>query len=205
VPDETIWYQRVPGDGAPRGNRYPRLKPGYLNGLQLLTKLTWILQEIDRIQEPAVIFNRRAHSSTGKPVVFCLRSHKVIIRKGGNTIDRKIGPSKKRDHFMFSWCTPPLTKKKAGSCWNFFPGGKGVGVLRNAAERLGCWFVILTTARGMVNPADVIAPHDKYLDSYEKEITDLWHKTIPAILGDSKHVRRIISFLRCWCSARSVY
>jgi len=76
----------------------------------------------------------------------------------------------------------------------FFPGGKWVGAVRNAAERLRCRFVILTTAHGMVNHTDVIEPYDKHIDDYKKEVTDIWHKTIPAILSNDQHVRRIMVF-----------
>ena len=46
----------------------------------------------------------------------------------------------------------------------------------------------------MVNPADIIAPYDKHIDDYKKEVTDIWHKTIPVILGNNKHERRIMVF-----------
>jgi hypothetical protein len=66
----------------------------------------------------------------------------------------------------------------------FFPGAAWVGALRNAAERLGCRFVILTSAYGMVDPDDVIAPYDLEIYGHEAEVASNWKRTIPSLIGN---------------------
>lgn len=46
---------------------------------------------------------------------------------------------------------------------HFFPGGKWVGAVRNAADRLGCQFVILTTGYGLVTRETVLERYDKHI------------------------------------------
>jgi hypothetical protein len=72
---------------------------------------------------------------------------------------------------------------KAGS---FYPGAKWVGAMRNAANRLGCNLVILTTAHGMVNPEDEIGPYDLHIRGHEEEVRAIWSRTIPLVLGQNR-------------------
>ena len=61
----------------------------------------------------------------------------------------------------------------------FFPGGKWVGAVRNASERLGCDFFILTTAYGLVSHWEKIHPYDVHIDEYRNRVKENWLNTIP--------------------------
>jgi len=69
----------------------------------------------------------------------------------------------------------------------FFPGAKWVGTLRNASNKLGCRFVILTTGHGMVNPDDVISPYDLPIEKGLNDVSTNWRQTIPGLLGSSSY------------------
>jgi hypothetical protein len=69
----------------------------------------------------------------------------------------------------------------------FFPGAKWVGAVRNAAERVGCRVVVLTTGHGMVNPEEVIQPYDMHISEYPEEVKRSWLATIPQCLGDNRY------------------
>jgi hypothetical protein len=68
----------------------------------------------------------------------------------------------------------------------FFPQAVWVGALRNAAERLMCRFVIITTGHGMVNPGDIIEPYDMHINEYPDQVRRNWSNTIPQCLGDNR-------------------
>jgi hypothetical protein len=111
------------------------------------------------------------------------------------TMNRKIGPYKKQEIILCSADAGPRSQKEISDCAEyFFPRAKWVGAVRNAAERLECRFVILTTTHGMVNPTDIVAPYDQHIHYYEKEVTEIWQKTIPSILGNHKDTKRIMVF-----------
>jgi hypothetical protein len=79
---------------------------------------------------------------------------------------------------------PRSQRTTPGSAEFFFPGARWVGATRNAAQRLGCQFVILT-GEGMVNPADIIKPYDLALtDETQDHIRSRWVETIPNIIGN---------------------
>ena len=110
-------------------------------------------------------------------------------------MNSKIGPYKKQDIILCSADAGPGSQRnQSDSAAYFFPGGKWVGAVRNVAEWMGYRFVILTTAHGMVNPDDIITPYDKHIDCYEKEVAEIWSKTIPATLGNHKGTQRIMVF-----------
>ena len=69
---------------------------------------------------------------------------------------------------------------------SFFPQAVWVAALRNAAERLRCGFVILTTGHGMINPTDVIQPYDLHINEYPEQVKSNWLKTIPQCLRDNR-------------------
>lgn len=77
-----------------------------------------------------------------------------------------------------------LTHK--GQAAYFFPGAPWVGAVRNAAHDLGCRFVILTSAHGMVNPDDVIDPYDLVANGNEQKVAEIWRDTVPTILERDK-------------------
>jgi len=65
----------------------------------------------------------------------------------------------------------------------FFKGAAWVGAVRNAAAILGCKFVILTTAHGMVNSSDVIERYDMHIIPYRSQVAQRWERSIPQVLG----------------------
>ena len=69
----------------------------------------------------------------------------------------------------------------------FFPGAKWVGTLRNVAERLGCRFVILTTAYGMVDPEEVIEPYDLHVLGHETQVAKELEQTVPLRIGGKRY------------------
>ncbi len=96
-----------------------------------------------------------------------------------------IGPYPKSKIVLCSADASPNSQRKhPGEAAYFFPGGKWVGTLRNAAERLGCRFVILTTEHGMVNPGDVIHPYDAAIAEHRLRVTEKWRETIPHLLAN---------------------
>ena len=69
----------------------------------------------------------------------------------------------------------------------FFPEGKWVGAVRNCSDRLGCDFVILTTAHGMVRPWETIEPYDMHVNEFREKVREIWEKTIPKTLGNNRY------------------
>ena len=82
--------------------------------------------------------------------------------------------------------SPSSQKNTPDQAAYFFPQAVWVGALRNAAERLRCRFVILTTGHGMVNPTDVIQPYDMHINEYPEQVKSNWFKTIPKCLRDNR-------------------
>jgi len=81
---------------------------------------------------------------------------------------------------------PSSQKNTPDQAAYFFPQAVWVGALRNAAERLRCRLVILTTGHGMVNPTDVIQPYDMHIREYPKQVKRNWLKTIPHCLQNNR-------------------
>jgi hypothetical protein len=77
---------------------------------------------------------------------------------------------------------PHSQRTYADSAENFFPGAKWVGAVRNVAEKIGCRFVVLTTAHGLVDPHDTITPYDMHISKYRRDVTAKWEETFPARL-----------------------
>jgi hypothetical protein len=94
---------------------------------------------------------------------------------------------------------PKSQRPKADNAGYFYPKAKWVGTLRNGADRLGCKFVILTTAHGLVTPEDSITPYDLPLSAGENEerIRAIWEKTFPRILRERRYGIFIIYFGGC--------
>jgi hypothetical protein len=100
--------------------------------------------------------------------------------KAGNS---KIGPFKGNEIVLCSADASPGSQRDGPSeAENFFPGARWVRALGNAANRNECQFVILTTAHGMINRHDIIAPYDVHILGNEGIVQDIWIETIPAIL-----------------------
>ena len=115
--------------------------------------------------------------------------------KAGNI---RIGPFKRHEIVLCSADAGPGSQKQEPcEAENFFPGGRWVRALGNAANRLNCRFVILTTGHGMVNPHDLITPFDAHIDYYEEIVTERWQETIPAILMGGEY--RLIVFYSGGC------
>lgn len=68
----------------------------------------------------------------------------------------------------------------------FFPRAKWVGAVRNAANRLECRFVILTTGHGMVDPETVIEPYDVHISHDPRRVSDNWRSTALKLLGGNQ-------------------
>lgn len=82
---------------------------------------------------------------------------------------------------------PSSQRKISDQVQYFFPGAKGVGTLRNAAERLHCDFLILTTQHGIVEPDQIIFSYDLHINRHRQAVTEKWHVTIPALMGGHKY------------------
>ncbi len=105
-----------------------------------------------------------------------------------NQIKRILGPYPRNKIVLCSAdASPNSQRERIGPAGYFFPGGKWVGAIRNSAETIGCPFVVLTTAHGMVNPDDLIEPYDVHIDYYPQEVNATWKKSIPALLGDQQY------------------
>jgi hypothetical protein len=103
---------------------------------------------------------------------------------GAENMQTLIGPYPRSKIVLCSADAGPASQReKSGEAGYFFPRGRWVGALRNAAERLGCRFVILTTAHGMVNPGDVIHHYDLHITEHKLRVTENWRQTIPHLLA----------------------
>ncbi len=96
-----------------------------------------------------------------------------------------VGPIQRDKIVLCSADASPQSQKIRGKAAFFFPGAKWVGAVRNASERLGCRFVIITTGHGLVNPDDEITKYDKHIIPYKEEVKKLWEKTIPLLLDNN--------------------
>jgi hypothetical protein len=102
-------------------------------------------------------------------------------------LEETIGPYPLNRIVLCSADVSPDSQRKAPfPAGFFFSGGKWIGALRNTAESIGCRFVVLTTAYGLVDPDDLIKPYDVHIDHFKEEVNSIWNQTIPPSLG---HVR----------------
>jgi hypothetical protein len=103
-----------------------------------------------------------------------------------NGLEETIGPYSLRKIVLCSADASPKSQRETPfPAGFFFPGGKWVGALRNAADSIGCRFVVLTTAYGLVNPDDLIKPYDVHINQFQEEVNSKWNQTIPPLLGPS--------------------
>ena len=93
--------------------------------------------------------------------------------------------------------SPNSQRRRPCNAGSFYPGAKWVGAMRNAATRLGCNFVIITTAHGMVNPGDEIRPYDLHIMGHEEEVKSIWRGTIPLVLGQNRFDILVLYFGGC--------
>lgn len=93
--------------------------------------------------------------------------------------------------------SPRSQRRRPCNAASFYPGAKWVGAMRNAAKRLGCNLVIITTAHGMVNPEDEIGPYDLHIRGHEEEIRSIWRRTIPLVLGQNRFDILVLCFGGC--------
>ena len=99
-----------------------------------------------------------------------------------------IGPYDSERIVLCSLDASPDSQRDQDQAGNFFPRGKWVGAVRNAAERLKCRFVILTGKYGMVNPETIIKKYDCPLNSKtERKIKMIWERTIPSEIGNDRY------------------
>ncbi len=77
---------------------------------------------------------------------------------------------------------PGSQLRQSGMAGRFFPGGKWVGAMRNAAARLGCRFVILTTRHGLIEPDTVIEPYDLHIGAARNQVREIWNRTVPRLI-----------------------
>lgn len=92
---------------------------------------------------------------------------------------------------------PKSQRKNPGQAQFFFPGGKWVGTFRNAAERLHCDFLILTTQHGLVEPHKIISPYDLHINQHRQAVQDIWLETIPALFQGARY--RLMVFYAGGC------
>ncbi len=93
--------------------------------------------------------------------------------------------------------SPRSQRRRPCNAASFYPGAKWVGAMRNAATRLGCNLVIITTAHGMVNPEDEIGPYDLHIRGHEEEVRSIWRRTIPLVLGQNRFDILVLYFGGC--------
>ena len=100
-----------------------------------------------------------------------------------------IGPYRKDRIVLCSADASPQRSQRKTSdyAFAFFPGAKWVGMAANAGTTLGCKFVILTTAYGMVDPFDSISPYDLHIDDDTALVERNWRRTIPVLLGKRRY------------------
>jgi hypothetical protein len=102
--------------------------------------------------------------------------------------DRVIGPySIDRIVLCSADAGPRSQNKVACKAAYFFPKATWVGAVRNAADRLHCRFVILTTAHGLVDPNAIITPYDMHIEWHEEELQEIWKRTIPDLIGNEQY------------------
>lgn len=115
-------------------------------------------------------------------------TYKKMSGKEGHTDKRFIGPYRRNRIVLCSADAGPDSQAKGkGAAAYFFPGAKWVGAVRNSANDLGCQFVILTTAHGMVNPCDIIGPYDLAAEINRLRVSEIWRNTVPQILGSDNY------------------
>ena len=110
----------------------------------------------------------------------------------------QIGPYHSDEIVLCSADAGPSSQRvKPDQAQYFFPGAKWVGALRNAAERLSCDFLILTTQHGIVEPHQIIFPYDMHIKQHRQMVTKKWHATIPALT--ISHEYRLMIFYAGGC------
>jgi hypothetical protein len=82
---------------------------------------------------------------------------------------------------------PGSQRKNTAQAQYFFPGAKWVDALRNAAGRLGCDFLILTTQHGLVEPRQIISPYDLHINVHRQAVTEKWFATIPPLVSGREY------------------
>ena len=149
--------------------KYPHLTP------RLLDNLIWKYQASNKNRQADKI-KTQGRGIVSSPVLVNNLLHK----------DEMIGPYKKSRIVLCSADAGPNSQSDMPcSAEYFFPGAKWVGAVRNAAQNIGCRFVILTTAHGMVNPTDMISPYDLHGQHNKKQVSDIWNKSVPQIIDNN--------------------
>jgi len=82
---------------------------------------------------------------------------------------------------------PRCQRSQSDQAQFFFPKAKWVGAFRNAAERLYCDFLILTTQHGLVEPHRKITPYDLHINQHHQAVQDNWLETIPALMQGAQY------------------
>ena len=117
-----------------------------------------------------------------------INTYKESSGNEGGMGETFIGPYPRTKIVLCSADASPKSQlKNKGQAAYFFPGAPWVGAVRNAARDLGCRFVILTSAHGMVNPDDEINPYDLVAEGNERKVAEIWRDTVPKILGSNKY------------------
>jgi hypothetical protein len=110
----------------------------------------------------------------------------------------QIGPYHSHEMVLCSADAGPTSQRNVpGQAQFFFPKGKWVGTLRNAAERLSCDFLILTTQHGLVEPYHFITPYDLHINEHRQEVTERWMATIPPLMQSAQY--RLMIFYAGGC------
>jgi hypothetical protein len=119
--------------------------------------------------------------------------------KANKVTEVMVGPYQRNRIVLCSLDASPHSQRGAASpAGTFFPSAKWVGTMRNAAQRLGCDFVILTSAHGMVSPDDVIEPYDLVLkEDNRKYIEQRWMETIPRLAVNRRYEIMVTYFGGC--------
>jgi hypothetical protein len=114
---------------------------------------------------------------------------------GGNM---PIGPYHSHEMVVCSADAGPSSQRNnPDQAQYFFPGAKWVGALRNAARRLHCDFLILTTQYGLVEPHKIITPYDLHIKQHRQAVGDIWLETVPALMQGAQY--RLMIFYSGGC------
>jgi len=162
-------------------SKYPHLTP------RLLDHMIWQYQKSD-VKRPDDEKPEADHIEVEKPKDEKSTYITKIDEKKYDSKSIRVGPYRRNEIVLCSSDAGPGSQRDiACEAGYFFPGGKWVGAIRNAAERLMCRFVILTTGHGMVNPHDIITPYDMHIDDYEEQVREIMNRTIPQLIGNDRY------------------
>jgi hypothetical protein len=100
----------------------------------------------------------------------------------------RIGPVPRSRIALCSGDAGPKSQRTTPSeAADFFPEGRWVGRVRNAANSLGVRFFVLTTGYGLVEPDAVLGAYDLPIQKNKPQVDTHWRQTIPQLIRASEY------------------